>query len=204
MIFAAAMLLTSQAVGRAEGHGALHFEYGCEWGYTANLFYYYHIHYISRDTGARVDTQESKMVYRSLGDVMLYAGAEIGEKWNIDLNCGYAGIFDNRRVVPLTVRGTFFPKGRGHLKTKLFLEGGTAFARSYDGGMPAIVKLGVGKRIELARRVSLDFNAAVQLCHDRPTSVFDEVHHVQVEQAQLRQSNAMYAGINLSMALNFR
>lgn len=182
----------------------VHLEYGCEWGCTATLYHYYHIDYTARGTGSRVDVQEPRGVFRPVGDILFYIGAEIGDKCSVDLNCGYGALFDDRRVVPVTVRATFFPKGRKHLATKVFIEGGSAFAKTYDGGLPAIAKLGTGKRVELARRISMDVDIALQMAMDRPDSAFDYVHNVQVTPSQLLFSRAVYAGINLSLSLNFR
>ena len=182
----------------------VHFAYGLEWGFTANLYYLYHVNYVAEGTGSRVDARESKVVMRSNGNVTAFAGIGIGRKWEIGALCGYQGIFDNRRVIPLTLRATFFPKGESHMATKYFIEGGIAFASTYDPRPPMLAKLGVGKRIELSPRVKLDFNAALQLCHDRPDAVFDEINHVNVSSGQIRTSDAVYGGINLSLSLNFR
>jgi len=181
-----------------------HFEYGLDWGVSADMLYYYHVNYSAQGTGARVNTKETKAVFHVNGQMTGYVGTEIGSKWSTELLCGLSGLYDGSTSVPLTMRVTFFPDKRDHLKLKLFAEAGSAFAPSFKDQPPLLVKAGAGTRIMLAKRVSMDFMAALQMYMCHPQTIWDGINQTQVYADMMRKCDAIYAGINISMSLNFR
>jgi len=198
-------LLALPITGHTQGkEGLFRFEYGMEWGITPNMLYHYHVNYTAEGTGARVNTERTDAIFHVNGQMAAYIGTEIGPKWSAELFSGITGLYDGTTSVPLTMRVTFFPVSRDHKKLKLFAEGGSAFAPCFNNQVPLIVKAGAGTRIMLAKRVSLDFNAALQmyLCH--PDNIWDSVNNTMVYASQMRKCDALYAGINLSMSLNFK
>jgi len=203
-VIAIASLTMPVRLSAQDKESVFRFEYGLDWGVTTNVLYYYHVNYSAAETGARVNTEETKPVCHVNGQMLAYVGTEIGPKWSTELLCGLSALYDGSTSVPMTIRVSFFPNSRDHLKLKLFAEGGSAFAPSFKSQAPLLFKAGAGTRIKLARRVSMDFMAALQMYMCHPTSIWDGVNNTQVYEDMMKKCDSIYAGINISMSLNFR
>lgn len=180
------------------------FEYGVEWGYTATVFRSSYLNYISPQTGSRVDGRDAKASFKSNGLIKAYAGVELGRYWNADLFAGYCGIYEGRNMIPVSLRVSLFPKGRGHGSMKIFAEGGVNFGTTFRSKAVPHARIGFGGRIELARRVSGDWTVSASATLDHPAEMQDDINHRKVDESMLLKSDVIYAGITLSMSLNFK
>ena len=191
-----AVLLMS---GSAHAFG---FRYGIEWGYTGTFYETHHYNYLS-DVGARVDVNSQGPVYYSNGDILGYAGLIMGRHIEADVVCGWAGVVQGRRVVPVMARGTYFFNGTCQDGLKVYVDGGLCLARTSGSQLCPIARAGCGYRLMLTERTALDFSAALQGISDHPDDVYVTEYHYSVPPESLRRSDRRYAGLTLSLALSF-
>ena len=177
-------------------------DYGVEWGYSASVWESYHYNYTS-PSGARIDTRDSHFSYKSNGHLYGFAGIRFARHFAADALVGWAGIYEGRRVVPVTLRASCFWKGYDRDGWKTFLEAGRCFADSFAGKPVYVAKLGTGYRMMLDRRFALDLALSLQGAYDHPLDVYDKGREEAVQDANLRRSDSGYLSLNFSLALCF-
>lgn len=190
--------------GRAEAGGRKpgpQFRCGVEWGYTSTVFESHHYNFLSAE-GARVDVNEHSLIYNSNGQFLPYAGVAMG-RWEADLTCGYIGVIQDRRVFPVSLRGTYFHNGCTHDGVKLFADGGVCLGRSLNDQRILMGKCGGGYRLMITERSAMDFMLSVHCVYDHPMDVYVAEYRYSVPDSDLLGSNRHYAGINFSISLNF-
>lgn len=180
-----------------------HLDYGVEWGYTASFFEAYHYNYTSPSSGARIDTRDSHLSYKSNGHIYGFVGAKFARRFALDAAAGWAGLFESRRMVPLTLRGSYFFRGYDRDGWKLFAEGGCCLGESHAGKAVGIARLGSGYRVMLDRNFALDLSLSLQGVSDHPTNVYDKAREEAIPDASLRRSDCNYLALNFSVALSF-
>ena len=186
-----------------DGWAARHLEYGLEWGYTATFLYSYHFNYLSESVGARIDSRDALFSYTSNGHVQGFAGVRFARRFAVDAVVGWAGIYEERRVYPVTLRGTCFFPGYDRDGWKVFAEGGVCSCASFADKGVAIVKAGFGRRLMLDRKSALDLSVSLQGVSDHPTGVYDLSRGVSVPKDNLRRSDCNYLALNISIGLCF-
>lgn len=192
------------AVVSAAGKGGWydHLDYGVEWGYSASFFEAYHYNYTS-PSGARIDSRDNHLSYKSNGHIYGFVGARFARRFATDVLVGWAGIYEGRRVVPVTLRASCFWSGYDRDGWKTFLEGGWCGARSFAGKPVFIGKLGCGYRLMLDRDFALDFSLSLQGAYDHPLDVYDKRREELVPDVNLRRSDGGYLSLNFTLALCF-
>ena len=116
---------------------------------------------------------------------------------------GWAGVYEDRRVVPVTLRGSVFFRGYDADGAKFFLEGGRCIAPSLAGKNIWLGKAGGGYRILLDTHFALDLSLSLQAVHDHPVGVYDRSRDELVPDWNLRRSDCDYLSMNFSIALCF-
>lgn len=186
-----------------EGWASDHLEYGVEWGYTATFLYSYHFNYLSESGGARIDSRDLFFSYKSNGHVQAFAGVRFAQRMCIDAVVGWAGIYEGRRVYPVTLRTTCFFPGYDKDGWKVFAEGGLCSCASFANKGVAVGRAGFGRRLMLDSRSALDFSLSLQGVSDHPLGVYDPLRGVSVPNENLRRSDCKYLALNFSVGLCF-
>ena len=196
-------ILLSAAASAADGRGWYdHLDYGLEWGYTATFWEVYHYNYTT-PAGPRMDSRDSHFSYKSNGHLYGFVGARFARRFAADVLVGWAGIYEDRRVMPVTLRTTCFWKGYDRDGWKTFLEGGWCGAHSFAGKPVYIGKLGSGYRLMLDRCFALDLAVSLQGASDHPLGVYDKRREEAVPDANLRRSDSGYFSLNFTVSLCF-
>ncbi len=180
------------------------FTYGLEWGYTGVFMDFHKFNYFSTD-GVRVDDSQATAVYKSTGQIYANAGVNLGSHWAIGLYSGFTAIFEARKVVPYSLRFTYFRNAYDSEGWKFFLDGGSAYPLdgSLNKQLPFIGKAGAGYRIPVYKKFCLDFFTALQFTSDHPLHIFDKYTHQPVPHEFLRFSSRYGMGLTVGMALSF-
>ena len=190
---------SSRALGHfANGAKVNRFVFGAEWGYTASIFNIYHNNYLSPE-GIRVDDKGFDFDYSSNGHVLAGVSYAFARKYEAGVYLGFIGVAQDRRLVPLSLRATYYFDS--YLKDGLFcyLDGGPAFGENQN--VTLIGKLGGGYRMKLSDHFCLDFILSFHLCSDHPKLFYNDDQ--QITGDDLRRNDATYGGLNFSLALRF-
>ncbi|MBR1576204.1 MAG: hypothetical protein IJ654_07135 [Bacteroidales bacterium] len=189
------------ASGRGDWYG--HWDYGIEWGYTASFAEIYHYNYTLPSLGARIDSRDSRLSYKSNGLLTAYTGVKFARHYALDALAGWAGVYEGRRMFPVTMRGSYFFDAYDKDGWKTFLEGGCCLGKSFAGKAVGIVKAGTGYRLMLDRYFALDLSLSLQGILDHPVNIYDRSREEFVPDGNLRRSDCGYIGINFTLALDF-
>lgn len=197
------LLLLSCALGAQEkGLWYDHLDYGVEWGYSGTFWDSYHYNYTSAE-GERLDSRNEHLTFKSNGHLYGFVGARFARWFAADVLVGWAGVYEGRRVVPVTLRSSVFFRGYDNDGMKVFLEGGRCFAPVFGGKPIWLGKVGGGHRTMLDRHLALDFALSLQAVSDHPRDVYDPIREDVVPPGNLRRSDCAYMSLNLSVALCF-
>lgn len=198
------ILILSQFLGHAEetgGKGSLHFRYGIEWGYSVSVINSYHYNYIHPVEGYRVDKKATDFYAYSNAYADLNAGVEFLKHFGTSLHAGFAGVKQARRMVPVSLRESYFFKNYGSDGVMAFLEEGVGFHKSEEE-LSYLAKAGAGYRISLSTRGCMDILISVEACTDHP-SVYDNDIKAHVPSEYMRESDAVYGIMSFSIMLSF-
>ena len=195
-----------QASGRDDGAAKRtwpRFTFGIESSYVLTFMNRSHFNFISADGGRR-DVKSFSAGLWSNGQFLVHGGVNLTEKVNISLYTGYGGIFVRERMVPVSVRVSWF-YGRDPMKNRwiAFCGLGAGFNDFSDlSRISAEGKLGCGYRISLNRSAKLDFLLAFQEVFTHPRAYeSDAGNYVPVE--RLRRNNAFISAFTFGFALVF-
>lgn len=197
------LMLSAVLTAAERGSGYGHLDYGVEWGYTASVADIYHYNYTSPSMGARIDSRDSRMTYKSNGFVSVFAGAKFARHFAVDVLAGWAGVYEGRRVFPVTLRSSYFFRAYDRDGWKAFLEGGCCLGQSFGDKAGGIAKAGAAYRVMLDRHFALDLGLSLQGVIDHPLSVYDRSRGEAVPERNLRRSDCGYIGVNFTVALSF-
>ena len=180
------------------------FAWGLEWGYTGLVMDWHRFNYYSTD-GVRVDDTMTQPQYKSTGQFLLNAGVGLGNHWELGLYSGFTAVYEARKVVPYSLRITYFRKAYNMEGWKFFLDGGSAWSRSgtFNKWPILIVKTGAGYRIPIYKDFCLDFFTALQFTSDHPVHILDKYNVQPVPPGALRYSSRQGLGVTLGLALAF-
>lgn len=178
--------------------------FGVEWGYTQSFYKYHHFNIISTD-GYRIDEESKGFFLHPNGILLASIGYDFNDRINMSLYSGYAGLMDNCRVFPLSLRLNIFPH-RNMFKDGFFsfAEGGIGFrVPTLEKHSPAaFVCVGEAYRIKLTPYANLDFLLSLRMCMDRPLIESPEGSGY-VQKHNIRSNAARYYALSFSIALNF-
>ena len=185
-------------------HAQVRFTYGLEWAYAGVFMDFHKFNYFSTD-GVRVDDSLAKPVYKSTGQILANAGVNIGNHWAVSLYSGFSAIYEDRKVIPYSLRFTYFIKAYDQSGWKIFLDGGSAhsLAGSFNNKPLMIIKAGTGYRVPVYKDFCLDLFTALQFTSDHPVNIYDKFTHQPVPHQSLRYSSRYGVGLVFGCALAF-
>jgi len=196
------LTLAISASAKGPGWSPSRLRCGIEWGYTSTLYEKHYIGYVS-DVGSRVESSGESLIYNSNGHFISYIGVEMGKRFETDITSGYIGIVQGRRVIPLTLRETFYFNGCRKDGFKIFADGGLCFIGTFQHQQNWIAKAGVGYRMMLGDKPAMDFSLSVHGANDHPKSVYVSENSYPVPVQDLRKSDRQYLGVDISVAVSF-
>lgn len=185
---------------RAQLAESLHL--AAEWGFTATMFNYHHYNYMDEGIGFRIDDRGWSDDAGANAYAYLSAGFDVSSKFNLGLLCGYAGINDGVRVIPLEMKVFYYPWGSHSDGPFAFLQGGGGFKTGTADGMVLLGQGGGGYRLALDGRTSLDIKISLQLAYDHP-KVWDPLENNYISDRNIRRNEASYYGLNIGLGLEF-
>ncbi len=174
-------------------------KFGVEWGLGITLYQSYHYNFLTEDY-MRVDEKGTEWMMNMTGLLLGNVGCYMGKHFSVDLYLGSQGIRTDERVVPLTLRTTYYISGWKKDGEFLFAEGGVGF-RSHLR-TTELAKLGYGHRMKLSEHISLNFIFLLQACFDRP-KVIDRYTGQIVPQDMVRLSQAVIFSPGFCLSLEF-
>ena len=204
-LFAALSLLGCaqplRAGNPARGDGGARVIFGFEWGYDLTMLDIHHYNYMDEADGFRIDEKETDLMLYSNGHASANVSLEFARKFSLGLHAGYAGVRQNTRIFPLSLRGTWFADSYGTDGQFVFLEGGAGMHETMKTVLP-FARLGYGYRVNLSRRASMDFSASLRGVYDHPR-IYDSDNHIYIANENVRKSDACYGAIIFTIGLNF-
>lgn len=178
------------------------FSGGVEWGYKVSLYHKFHYNYLSQE-GVRINDQGKNFEAFSNGEIYGFAGAYLNDYINLSLYAGYSGIYNDRRVYPVSARATYYVKGRSNDGIKMFIDSGCAFAETFSKHGIVLGKAGLGYRFALDKNTGLDLNLTAEYAADHPTKVIDKYAGTIVTESDLRRCDFKHVLIGMSISLSF-
>ena len=172
--------------------------YGVEWGYTSTLMHVYHHNYIA-DEGYRVDINGIEACYNSNGQILGHIGVNAWDRYTFSVYSGYIGIKQERHVIPLTVRATYFFRSYHEDGYMAFIENGIGIHD--EAHNTYLGKFGTGYRLSLSPKLNMDLMLSLQLADDHPTLYDPEDQEIPKE--DLRRNDSTYGAINFMIAITF-
>ena len=139
------------------------FTFGVETSYVLTFLNYSHFNFISSDGGRR-DERSLTDVAMSNGQILVSGGVNISDKLNLSLYTGYGGVYRRERMVPLSMRLSWY-SGGDPMKNRWmsFCSVGAGFNNpDMLSRISAEGKAGGGYRISLNRHVKMDLLLAFQ------------------------------------------
>lgn len=174
---------------------------GIEWGYDATVLNAYHYDYLDVADGFRVDEKNVKPMFYSNAHATAHVSLEFAKHFSLGLYAGYAGIQQRTRIFPLSLRSSYFFDSYMNDGNFVFLEGGAGQNERRSTVSP-FGKIGLGRRISLTHRASMDFSASLRIAGDHPP-IYDPSIPGYVPEENLRKTDAMYGAAIFAMSINF-
>lgn len=175
--------------------------YGLEWGYTSTLYSYTHLNYRT-EVGYRMDIKDGRFHYTPNGELLASVGYNLNGNMNLSFITGYAGLDEGCRVVPLSLRGTYYIGECTHDRFFTFLDGGIGIDEHLDGPLSWTGKAGAGYRVHLSRSINLDFLLDIRIVKTSP-DIKDPDSGVNLPDGYILRHNRRLDALTLSMALYF-
>ena len=196
----ALVLASAIALSAGPALQARTFSYGLEWGACAQFLNIHHYNFID-NAGGRVDERETAFTYHANGSVMGKVGVNFSPNFRLDLNGGYAGISDGRRVFPISLRANIMPKGSSSDGFVYFADGGIFFDENFSDTPGILAAAGFGYRLSLGSHSAVNLLLNTRWSHDHPQVANPDGGFV--ASANVRRSNAEYISLGLTISLDF-
>lgn len=183
------------------------FRYGLEWGFTPMLYGTSHLNYIVEE-GYRVDDNSSDIMFTPNAVFLVGFGVNVSENISLSIHTGYAGLSKGNRVVPLSFRATWFPKGVTSDGLICYADIGAGFHIHISGRIepdrsPATMAgLGTGYHFSLTRSIGLDLQIGFRESFDHAL-ILDPDGGGYISGRNIRRNNAAFSALNMSIALTF-
>ena len=180
------------------------FTFGLEWAYSGVFMDFHKFNYFSTD-GVRVDDSLAEPVFKSTGQLYANAGVNLGSHWAVAFYSGFTAIYENRKVIPYSLRLTYFTKAYDSSGWKVFLDGGSAYALagSFNHKPLIIAKAGTGYRFPIYKEFCLDVFMSLQFTSDYPLNIYDKYTYQPVPHEVLRFSSRYGMSLAVGCALSF-
>lgn len=178
------------------------FTFGLESSYVLTFLDYSHFNFISAD-GDRRDVKSMSAGAWSNGQILLHGGVNVSERVNVSLYTGYSGIFVRERMIPVSLRVTWF-YGRDPMRNRwmTFCSAGAGFNNPDLKRISAEGKAGGGYRISLNRHVKMDLLMAFQEVYTHIRAFeYDTGNYVPAD--RLRRNDTWISAFTFGIALVF-
>lgn len=180
----------------------LGFSAGAEWGYTNTIAESHHINF-HNVIGMTIDDRGHNAMYHVNGYIMLHGGLEFFDKFELSAIYGYEGLNRERRGTYLAARASYYVKGCHTDGIFIFGEEGFYNMNTHLDKLTSGLRLGLGYRFALTKKMNLNFNVSGHLTKDSPLNVMDKAANTEIPAGYINISDATYAGISLSAGLSF-
>ena len=173
-----------------------------EWGYTGTFMHKYHNDYVDSTDGYRIDVRDTDFLLYSNGLMQAGLFFETTRHYSVAMNVGFAGVFQERRMFPLTLRFSYFFRSLQEDGFFALAEAGKAFVFDGTDMHNNIARLGGGYRISLSTRNNLDFSTFLQLATDHP-DIYNMNLGNKVQKVYVNCSDSYYGALVFTVALSF-
>lgn len=183
------------------------FRYGLEWGFTPMVYETCHLNYLVEE-GYRVDDSSSDVMFTPNAVLLAGFGVNVSNNISLGIYSGYAGLSEENRVIPLSFRATWFPKGVTSDGMLYYADVGTGFHihisdRIEPDRSPAtLVGIGTGYHFSLTSSIGLDLQIGFRESFDHAL-ILDPDGSGYISGRNIRRNNAAYSALNMSIALTF-
>lgn len=184
-----------------KAQGQVNIIYGVEWGGILNFHKQIYALYQTKDQYL-VEYHDAGPIHHLNGLLNVYGGIGIPSA-EFSVHCGYQGVDKDFRVIPVSLRATAF-LDKERVEGIYFLgEGGTGIPirkidlNSYSGSV------GLGYRINLNGKASLNYSLAFTLANYQPKELDDPYSDEFVDPELIRVSHAKICGFVICVGLNF-
>lgn len=204
--FCCAGLPASAREFEGNGSGSAFFDrirFSCEWGYVQSLALSYHYNILSEE-GYRIDESYSGFSPYPNGMMMFGAGfVPRGDMLSISLHGGCSGIHEDNRIIPVTLRMSFFPKKVANDGIFYLAEAGAGFhvPKTFKTRVSLVTRIGGGYRFALTRRCAIDLSATIMAAVSKPPVPNPDGPGYAAEQ-NIRSNSASYLAASLTIAVN--
>ena len=185
----------------ARAGGFPHISYGLEWGYTGTFLYSWQHNFICSE-GYRIIEGNDVWRYFSNGMLLANLGVDIGDRVNMSVYSGFAGVYFKRRMIPVELRARYCPSGLYSNGVICYAAAGLMYptATRIDTNMG--FKLGAGYRVAVFRTISVDFLLSAHLTTDHD-KITDPDTKMYVPTRDITNCGAQYYALCASLAINF-
>ena len=174
--------------------------FGVEWSTIAELWSGFHHNFYAPE-GYRVDQQGNSFHYRENSDTYVHFGWNPDENWNLGLYVGYTEIYEEERILPVSVRGTrFFGSDPMSDRWFTFLDLGSGICLKRPVQEIAAAKSGFGYRLSLSRDTKLDIHVAARATYTHINIIYDDTP---IPAERTNRNNVLIGAISLGMAVVF-
>lgn len=176
--------------------------FSIEWGYTGTFIHKYHNDYVDSTDGYRIDVRDTDYLLYSNAFMQAGVSFETAEHYALALNFGFDGVFQERRMFPVTLRFSYFFRSLHEDGIFAMAEAGKAFVFDGNDIENNIARLGGGYRISLSSKHSMDVKSFFQICTDHP-DIYNMNLGQKVQPIYVNCSDSFYGALVFSVALNF-
>lgn len=173
--------------------------FGVEWGGATTILERYHRNFMA-EAGYRVDEKGSVMSLKTTGSLTAKAGIRFNEHYTATVNTGIMGVRQQRSAVPITARFSYNFKNYEQNGLMCFLEAGAIYPNRYYANF--ITESGVGYRIGLSHRFSLDFMLTFRVCADE-RKITDPDTGADVDIWNIKKNNSTFFATGYKIGINF-
>jgi hypothetical protein len=175
--------------------------FGLECGYAASIVNLEQSNFFDPDEYNRVNINDWRLTCKFSGELLLHAGYDFNEHWNLSLYAGYAGAGEYQPAIPIFLRLSRY-YGNSTMKDRwfTFLDAGSGIGIKPDPQEIYIGRLGGGYRLSMSRLAKLDLMASVRFMCIHPQII----HYGEMITADLiNRNNAYITSINIGIGLTF-
>ena len=178
------------------------FTWGLEWAYSGVVIDSHNFNYFTTD-GVRVQDSDTFTEIKSCGMFLMNAGLNLGDHFTTAFYTGYTAVYEARKVIPYSLRMTYFVKGCDKPGWKVFLDAGSAYPLkgSFNNKPLLMTKAGTGYRIPVYKSYCLDSFFALQFVVDHPMEIRDKFTMMPVPPQDLKRSDRNTLGFVIGFAL---
>ena len=196
-------MVAATAVSSAETHPASRrgFRTGIEWGADA-AFYSNHYYNFVSESGYAIRGLRNTSMFIPNGTLSLSVAYDFGNGGRLSLLAGYCGLADRYRVIPVTLRGTWFGPVTRYAGWTAFTEAGMTFHDSFKKHPDPVVSAGFGWRVSVSAAAELEFMVRYRCALRRPP-LRDPEYNTTVDPQNIRRNIQVIHTLGLVMGLSF-